>query len=188
MKSGGANRHRDIGSHELEQRGRQMTLSRTALVCILIAPISVPAQQVAAPTGGQQMEISRDSTRETTVGPSENFSGTARITLLFGPKGPSQVSAAAVSFEPGARTAWHMHPLGQRLVITDGTGWTQVEGGPIEEVRKGDVVWCPPNVRHWHGATDISPMTHMAIQEYKDGKPVEWMEHVSEKQYLAARN
>lgn len=130
------------------------------------------------------MEVSRSAARSPAAGPAEWFTGDVTITPLFDPKGPSQVGAAQVRFEPGARTAWHRHPLGQRLVVLEGTGWTQVEGGPIEIIRAGDVVWCPPDKRHWHGATSTSAMAHIAIQESENGSPVEWMEHVPDAIYL----
>ena len=133
------------------------------------------------------MEISRSDTRGPTQGPAQYFTGTATITPLFDPNGPSQVGAALVAFEPGARTAWHTHPRGQRLVVTAGSGRTQVEGGPIEEIRQGDVVWCPPNVRHWHGASPDAAMSHIAIQESVNGSPVTWMEHVTDEQYAQSR-
>jgi quercetin dioxygenase-like cupin family protein len=106
---------------------------------------------------------------------------------LFDARDPARVSAALVTFEPGARTAWHTHPLGQRLIVTSGLGWTQVEGGPVQEIRPGDVVWCPPEVRHWHGATPDAAMSHIAVQESLDGRVVQWMEKVTEDQYLAGR-
>jgi quercetin dioxygenase-like cupin family protein len=143
-------------------------------------PQNTPSNQRA-----EQMEISRSGTRNPSRGPAEYFTGTATITPLFDPKGPSQVGAALVRFEPGARTVWHTHPLGQRLIVTSGTGWTQVEGGPVQEIREGDVVWFPPDVRHWHGATRTTGMSHIAIQESKDGSPVRWAEHVSEAEYPA---
>jgi quercetin dioxygenase-like cupin family protein len=133
--------------------------------------------------GATLMEVSRSATRQPTRGSAEWFTGTATITPLFDPKGESQVGAALVRFEPGARTAWHKHPLGQRLVVTEGSGRTQVEGGPVEAIRAGDVVWCPPGVRHWHGATPETAMAHIAIQEAQNGSPVTWMEHVSETDY-----
>ena len=133
------------------------------------------------------MEISRASERGAMRGPAEYFTGTTTITPLFDAKGPSQAGAALVRFEPGARTAWHRHPLGQRLVIVEGAGWTQVEGGAVEEFRAGDVVWCPPGVRHWHGATPDAAMAHIAIQESQNGSPVRWMEHVTDEQYRLAR-
>jgi quercetin dioxygenase-like cupin family protein len=142
------------------------------------AQVTNPAQ-----TGAARMEISRSATRQPAHGSAEWFTGTATITPLFDPEGVSQVGAALVRFEPGARTAWHNHPLGQRLVVTEGSGWTQVEGGAVEVIRAGDVVWCPPGVRHWHGATPDAAMAHIAIQEAQNGSPVTWMEHVSDAEY-----
>jgi quercetin dioxygenase-like cupin family protein len=109
-----------------------------------------------------------------------------RIDPLFDARDPARAAAASVTFEPGARTAWHTHPLGQRLIVTSGLGWTQIEGGPVEEIRPGDVVWCPPGVKHWHGATPGTAMTHIAVQEAEDGKLVTWMEHVPDTQYRAS--
>jgi len=129
------------------------------------------------------MEISRNANRKASRGPADYFTGAATITPLFDTKGPSQVGAALVRFDAGARTAWHTHPLGQRLVVTEGSGWTQVEGGAVEAIHAGDVVWCPPGVRHWHGATPTTIMAHIAIQESEDGSPVTWMEHVSDEDY-----
>jgi quercetin dioxygenase-like cupin family protein len=108
-----------------------------------------------------------------------------RIDPLFQAPAPARFQCARVTFEPGARTAWHTHPLGQSLVVTCGCGWTQTEGGRVEEIRAGDVIWCPPNVRHWHGGTATTAMTHIAIQEALDGKVVTWMEKVTDEQYLA---
>jgi quercetin dioxygenase-like cupin family protein len=106
-----------------------------------------------------------------------------RIDPLIQPIAPARTAAAVVTYEPGARTAWHTHPLGQTLIVTAGLGWTQKEGGPIEEIRPGDIVWFPPGEKHWHGASSTIAMTHIAIQEQLDGKAVEWMEKVSDKQY-----
>jgi quercetin dioxygenase-like cupin family protein len=131
-----------------------------------------------------RMEVSRSETRQPRRGPADWFTGAATITPLFEPEGRSQVGAALVRFEPGARTAWHKHPLGQRLIVLEGSGWTQVEGSPVEVIRAGDVVWCPPGVRHWHGATPTAAMAHIAIQEAQSGSPVTWMEQVSDEQYL----
>jgi len=111
--------------------------------------------------------------------------GTVRIDPLFQAPDPARVSGASVTFEPGARTAWHTHPLGQTLIITIGCGWAQRAGGPIEEIRPGDVVWFPPGEKHWHGATPTTAMTHIAIQEALNGKAVDWMEKVSDEQYQA---
>lgn len=116
-------------------------------------------------------------------GPTDWFSGTVRIDPLFQAPDPARVGGAAVTFEPGARTAWHTHPLGQTLIIISGIGWIQREGGPIDEVRPGDVVWFPPGLKHWHGATPTNAMTHIAIQESLDGKAVDWLEKVSEADY-----
>ena len=116
-------------------------------------------------------------------GPEEWFTGRVWIQPLFEPPDPARIRCASVTFEPCARTAWHTHPLGQTLIVMSGLGWTQAEGGPIEEIRPGDVVWFSPNEKHWHGAMPTSAMTHIAIQEALDGKVVDWMEQVSETQY-----
>ena len=116
-------------------------------------------------------------------GPAEYFTGAVRIDPLFAPPEPARASAGRVTFEPGARTAWHTHPVGQMLIIVSGLGWVQREGGPIEEVRPGDVVWFPASLKHWHGATPTTAMTHIAIQEAVNGKNVDWMEKVSDEQY-----
>jgi quercetin dioxygenase-like cupin family protein len=131
----------------------------------------------------ETMQITRAGSQPSNKGSPEYFTGTVRIDPLFPVRHPSRVSAASVTFEPGARTAWHTHPLGQTLIITAGVGWVQREGGPIEEIRPGDVVWFPPGLKHWHGATPTTPMTHTAIQETLNGKNVDWMEQVSDEQY-----
>jgi quercetin dioxygenase-like cupin family protein len=131
----------------------------------------------------EAMQITRAGSQPSNKGSPEYFTGTVRIDPLFLVREPSRVSAASVTFEPGARTAWHTHPLGQTLIITAGVGWVQREGGPVEEVRPGDVVWFPPGLKHWHGATPTTAMTHTAIQETLDGKNVDWMEKVSDEQY-----
>ena len=118
-------------------------------------------------------------------GPAEWFTGTVRIDPLFAEADPSRVSGALVTFEPGARTAWHTHPLGQRLIVTAGCGWVQCSGGPKREIRAGDVVVCPPGEKHWHGAMLTTAMSHIAVQESLNGKPVDWLEHVSDAEYLA---
>ena len=134
------------------------------------------------------MEITRIGSRPSARGPADWFTGAVRIDTLFQPHAPARAAAAAVTFEPGARTAWHTHPLGQTLIITAGCGWVQREGGPVEEVHPGDVVWFPPGAKHWHGATPANAMTHIAIQEALDGKVVDWLEHVSDEEYrLSAR-
>ena len=131
------------------------------------------------------MEITRNGTQASQHGPPEWFTGNVRIDSLFQRPDPARLGGAIVTFEPGARTAWHTHPLGQTLIVITGVGWTQCEGGPIEEIRPGDVVWCPPNHKHWHGATSTTAMTHIAVQEALNGKAVTWMEHVTDEQYLA---
>jgi quercetin dioxygenase-like cupin family protein len=131
------------------------------------------------------MEIKRIGSQPSAQGPTQYFTGSVRIDPLFTLPNPARATGASVTFEPGARTAWHSHPLGQVLIVTAGCGWTQCEGGPIEEIRAGDVIWCPPNRRHWHGATPSTAMTHIAIQEAIDGRAVHWMEHVTDDQYLA---
>ena len=129
------------------------------------------------------MNITRNSALSSMKGPPAWFTGTVRIDPLFNPQAPARAGAAAVTFEPGARTAWHTHPLGQTLIVTAGSGWVQREGGPIEEINPGDIVWFPPQEKHWHGASPTKAMTHIAIQEALDGKVVDWMEQVSDSQY-----
>lgn len=131
------------------------------------------------------MQIKRSGSEASAKGPAGWFTGPVRIDPLFQAPAPARVSGAHVTFEPGARTAWHTHPLGQTLIITSGFGWVQREGGPIEEVRPGDVVWFAPNEKHWHGASASTAMTHIAIQEALNGSPVTWMEHVSDQEYGA---
>ena len=129
------------------------------------------------------MEITRAGSQASTKGPADWFTGAVRIDLLFKAAQPARVQGASVTFEPGARTAWHTHPLGQTLIVTAGCGWAQRESGPIEEIRPGDVVWFASGEKHWHGATPTTAMTHIAIQEALDGKPVDWLEKVSDEQY-----
>lgn len=132
------------------------------------------------------MEIQKAGSRSSLQGPADWFTGSVRIDFLFDARAPARAAGAAVTFEPGARTAWHTHPLGQTLIVTSGLGLVQREGGPVEEIRPGDVVWFEPGEKHWHGASPAVAMTHVAIQEADDGKAVEWMEHVNEEQYPAA--
>jgi quercetin dioxygenase-like cupin family protein len=129
------------------------------------------------------VEIKRIGSQPSSKGPSEWFTGTVRIDQPFQGTDSARVGGAVVTFEPGARTAWHTHPLGQTLIVTAGCGWAQREGGPIEEIKPGDVVWFSPGEKHWHGATPSTGMTHIAIAEKLDGKAVDWMEHVSDDQY-----
>lgn len=127
--------------------------------------------------------IKRNGSRPSQNGAEDWFTGKVRIDPLFQAEAPARAGAAQVTFEPGARTAWHTHPLGQTLIVTAGLGRVRRDGGPIEEIRPGDVVWLPPGLRHWHGASPTTAMTHIAIQESLDGKAVEWMEKVSDEQY-----
>jgi quercetin dioxygenase-like cupin family protein len=131
------------------------------------------------------MDIKRSGSRPSGKGSAEYFTGAVRLDPLFEAPEPARVVGASVTFEPGARTAWHTHPLGQTLIVTQGLGRAQRWGGPIEEIRPGDVIWFPPGEKHWHGAAPTTAMTHIAIQERLDGKTVDWMEKVSDEQYLA---
>ena len=130
------------------------------------------------------MRIIRNGTQPSTSGPADWFTGNVRIDSRFQGEAPARVSGAYVTFEPGARSVWHTHPLGQTLIVTSGLGWTRCEGGPKVEIAAGDIIWCPPGHRHWHGATATNAMTHIAIQETLDGKVVEWMEKVGDEDYL----
>ena len=129
------------------------------------------------------MEIKRGGSRPSGKGPADYFTGAVRIDPLIEAPDPARVRGASVTFEPGARTAWHTHPLGQTLIVTAGLGWAQRWGGPIEEIRPGDVVWFAPAEKHWHGATAQTAMTHIAIQEALNGSPVDWLEQVADEQY-----
>ena len=129
------------------------------------------------------MEITKSGSQPSAKGPADWFTGAVRIDSPFQRPAPARVGGATVTFEPGARTAWHTHPLGQTLIVTAGCGRVQRDGGPIEEIRAGDIVWFEPGERHWHGASPTTAMTHIAIAEMLDGKVVEWMEHVTDEQY-----
>jgi len=133
------------------------------------------------------MELKRNGIQPSAIGPEQYFTGHVRIDPLFEAPEPARARCASVTFDPGARSAWHRHPLGQMLIVTSGVGWVQSEGGPKVEIRPGDVVWCPPNEKHWHGASSTTAMTHIAIQEALNGKVVEWMEKVSDEQYRVMR-
>jgi quercetin dioxygenase-like cupin family protein len=138
---------------------------------------------MASNQGIKKMDIKRSGSQPSVKGPAEYFTGTVRIDPLFEANDPAQSIGASVTFEPGARTAWHTHPLGQTLIVTAGCGLVQRWGDSIEQIRPGDVIWFPPGEKHWHGATPTTAMTHIAIQEQLDGKTVDWMEQVSEEQY-----
>jgi quercetin dioxygenase-like cupin family protein len=129
------------------------------------------------------MEIKRSGSQPSGKGPAEYFTGSVRIDPLINPPEPARVSMALVTFEPGARTAWHTHPLGQTLIITAGSGWVQRDGDVREEIHQGDVVYFAPGEKHWHGATATTAMSHIAIQEKLNGSPVDWMEQVTDEQY-----
>ena len=156
-------------------------LSVTALLAA-----AVPLGMIkSAPSGASpgELEISRDETRPPNAGTAETFTGEVTVKTLFDTNGIRDFSSAQVSFTPCARTAWHTHPGGQTLIVTSGTGWVQEWGGQRQEIAAGDVIWTPPGVKHWHGATADTAMTHIAIQAFVDGRPVDWMEHVTDAQY-----
>jgi quercetin dioxygenase-like cupin family protein len=133
------------------------------------------------------MEIKRSGSTPSGKGTADWFTGTVRVDPLFSPPEPARVAGALVTFEPGARTAWHTHPLGQTLIVMTGGGWVQREGGPIEDIRPGDVVWFEPGEKHWHGAKPTTAMSHIAIQERLNGSPVDWLEKVTDAQYAGAK-
>lgn len=144
-------------------------------------PAGAAAPDVAS--ASQQMVVTRAGSQPSARGPVQYFTGTVRVDPLFGPRAPSTVAGAAVTFEPGARSAWHTHPAGQVLIVTAGVGRVQQWGAAVQEIRPGDVIWTPPGVKHWHGAAPATAMTHIAIQEAVGGKNVEWMEKLSDEQY-----
>lgn len=154
---------------------------------IVVLPLAATLLSIAQAAQGQRtsdMQINRKADQVTVDGPSDYFTGKATITGQFQREAPSRVTGAIVHFEPGARTAWHVHPLGQTLIVTEGVGWTQVEGGPILEFQVGDILLCPADKKHWHGATPHEAMTHIAIQEALGGRNVTWLEKVSDEDYL----
>lgn len=134
------------------------------------------------------MDITRAGSQASTAGSAEYFTGRVRVDPLFQAPSPARVASAAVTFEPGARTAWHTHPLGQTLIVTSGVGCAQRWGGAIEEIRPGDLVWFAPGEKHWHGASPTTALTHIALQEQLDGKAVDWMEHVTDDQYAGSKS
>jgi quercetin dioxygenase-like cupin family protein len=142
-----------------------------------------PAENDLTERRNGAMDIKRNGSRPSGKGPEAWFTGTVRVDPMFQVGDPARVSGGHVTFEPGARSAWHTHPLGQTLIVTSGLGWAQCEGGPIEEIRPGDVIWFPPGEKHWHGATATTAMTHIAVTESLNGKNVDWMEKVSDDQY-----
>lgn len=134
------------------------------------------------------MHITQCGSQPSTTGSAEYFTGAVRVDAPFAGEEPARTGGAIVTFEPGARTAWHSHPLGQTLIVTAGLGWVQREGGPVEEIRPGDTVWIAPGEKHWHGATPGTAMTHIAIAEKLNGSPVDWMEKVTDEQYRINTN
>lgn len=157
----------------------------TAIVVAIAATTAIPTGAMALQEGQQTMTITRKQDQQSIEGPAENFTGKATITGMFAREAPSRMTGAIVRFEPGARTAWHSHPLGQTLIVTEGTGWTQIAGGGKYEFHEGDILWCPADKKHWHGATPHQGMTHIALQESLDGTNVTWMEKVTDEEYLA---
>jgi quercetin dioxygenase-like cupin family protein len=167
----------------------------TAFAALVLAAAPATAQTITRTSGSPaiarsdttrvSMNITRAGSQPSTKGPADWFTGTVRIDPLFTAPAPGRVAGTTVTFEPGARTAWHRHPLGQTLVVLSGLGRVQREGSEIEEIRPGDVVWIPPNERHWHGASPATAMSHIAILESLDGKVVDWFEHVTDEQYAA---
>jgi len=160
---------------------QQTTSSRMLAACLLLLAAGAWAQAPATPPAS--LTIAAAGSQPSAGGPAANFTGAVRVDPLFQPQAPSRTAAAYVTFEPGARSAWHSHPLGQTLVVTAGVGRVQQWGGKVQVIRPGNVIWTPPGVKHWHGAAPTTALTHMAIQEADQGKTVEWMEKVSDVQY-----
>ena len=160
-------------------------LAALALPFLVLA--GAPAAAADKDDRRKKQAITRSEDQTSAAGSPDTFTGDVRVDTLFPADGAAPYSGAYVTFQPGARSAWHTHPAGQRLVVTEGVGRTQQWGGPLQEIRAGDVVWCPPGVKHWHGAAPDSVMTHMALTGVRDEQNVVWMEHVSDQQYNAAR-
>jgi quercetin dioxygenase-like cupin family protein len=165
---------------------RRARMKYTALLLslsLLVSRGAFPVQALAAEANKESQTLYRAGSQSSVKGFVENFTGHVRIDPLFPANDSAHFSGAYVTFEPGARSAWHMHPTGQHLIVTAGVGRTQEWGGPIVEIKPGDVIWCPPGVKHWHGASPTTAMTHIAITGTLNGKNVEWMEKVSDEQY-----
>jgi quercetin dioxygenase-like cupin family protein len=167
----------------------KLSISLVATLLLILSSRSGGQQLPGAPNeaGGRTMVISAATARPAIVGAAATFTGSVQVTPLFQPTAPSRTGGASVTFQPGARSAWHTHPLGQALIVTAGVGWIQQEGADRREIRSGDVIWTPPGVKHWHGASATSAVTHIAIQEAQDGTPVTWLEHVSDDQYAGRK-
>jgi quercetin dioxygenase-like cupin family protein len=159
------------------------SIALSALLLVSTVITGLAAAQTKAP----EITITPRTAQKVITGASDRFTGSVRVRSLFDPTEPSRTSGGVVTFQPGARSAWHTHPLGQILIVTDGVGWTQQWGGPVQVIRKGDVVWIPPGVKHWHGATPKSAMTHIAVQESLNGVAVNWLEQVTNAQYQLNR-
>jgi len=164
---------------------RTILADASALAALTVGAIFAKAEapRLATDQGNGAMEIKRNGSQPSSKGSAEYFTGTVRIDPLFQTPAPARAAGASVTFEPGARTAWHTHPLGQTLIVTAGFGRAQRAGGPVEDIRPGDVVWFAPGEKHWHGASPETAMTHIAIQEALEGKVVDWLEKVSDEQY-----
>ncbi|MFC7737862.1 cupin domain-containing protein [Roseomonas sp. GCM10028921] len=167
---------------------RRLAIAAVTTSLLASASTAVLAQAATpVPSGRSQghaeLRIARAGSQPSARGPAEHFTGSVRVDPLFPATVPSRMSGGSVTFEPGARSAWHTHPVGQVLVVTAGVGWVQREGGPVEGMRPGDVVWIPPGLRHWHGAAATTGVTHIALQEQVDGPAVTWMEKVADAQY-----
>jgi quercetin dioxygenase-like cupin family protein len=164
-----------------------MNLTKSIAVSVLwLVPVAV-CTLAAAQTNAPHITITPTSAQKVITGTPDRFIGSVRVQLLFDPAEPSRTSGGSVTFQPGARSAWHTHPLGQILIVTDGVGWIQEWGGPVQVIRKGDVVWTPAGVKHWHGATPTTAMTHIAVQESLNGVAVNWLEQVTNEQYQLNR-
>jgi 4-carboxymuconolactone decarboxylase len=176
-----------------------MKLFAAAVVMLSVLASEAAFAQAGGPSGpeslqtrssqdAQRIKVTRSGEHSPTQAPADHFTGSASVDRFLTENGPSHTSGASVAFEPGARTAWHSHPLGQTLIVTAGAGWVQQWGSQVQEIRQGDIVWIPPGIKHWHGATASTSMTHIGIQESLDGKAVEWMEQVSDQQYRNPRS
>jgi quercetin dioxygenase-like cupin family protein len=168
-----------------EEEGLNMG-NRVAVSAILLVSVALTGVAVAQ-TSTPRIRITPSTEQVVIAGSPERFTGSVRVQSLFNPTDPSRTSGGAVTFQPGAHSAWHTHPLGQILIVTDGEGWIQQWAGPVQVIRKGDVVWIPPGVKHWHGATPTIAMTHIALQETLGGVAVNWLEQVTNEQYRLSK-
>ena len=165
---------------------RRCLLGASGGMALLIGSCPAIARRLLVPDVTERreaMDIKRNGSRPSGKGPEAYFTGTVRVDPMFHVGDPARVSGGHVTFEPGARSAWHTHPLGQTLIVTSGLGWAQSQGGPIEEIRPGDVIWFPPGEKHWHGAAPTTAMTHIAVTEFLNGRNVDWLEKVNDEQY-----